>query len=73
MTIDRLGFLGDGLATTEEGEWRVPLALPGERWRVRPEAREGRRRRASALERLGDASADRIEPPCPHFGRCGGC
>jgi len=73
VTIDRLGFLGDGLATTEEGEWRVPLALPGERWRVRPEAREGRRRRASALERLGDASADRIEPPCPHFGRCGGC
>ena len=58
VTIERLGRAGDGLAGAE----RVPFALPGERW----DLGDGPPRR------LTDAPF-RVQPPCRHFGRCGGC
>lgn len=63
LTIAYVGALGDGMA---EGQY-APLTLPGERVRVRPGGE-----RAELLEVL-QASPDRVEPPCPHFGECGGC
>jgi 23S rRNA (uracil1939-C5)-methyltransferase len=45
----------------------VPLTLPGERVRVTGDG--GRRELAEIL----GASPDRVPPPCPHFGVCGGC
>ncbi len=45
--------------------------MPGERVRATPLARRGDGW-ACAAEVL-DASPDRVEPPCPHFGACGGC
>ena len=50
----------------------VPRAIPGERWRVRivkvtKTAVWGRG------EELLEASPHRVEPPCPVFGKCGGC
>jgi len=45
----------------------APLTLPGER--VRAE-RQGDR---AEVEAILQASADRVAPPCPHFGDCGGC
>ena len=45
----------------------VPLALPGERARVRLEGK-----RAELVETL-EASPERAEPICRWFGRCGGC
>lgn len=69
LTIEALGAGGDGIARTASGEAVfVPGALPGERVRVRL---AGRRGRAEAW--LGPASAERADPPCPHFGTCGGC
>jgi 23S rRNA (uracil1939-C5)-methyltransferase len=59
VVIERLGREGDGIA----GALRLPFALPGERWRV-PEAGEAT---------LLDPAPVRVAPPCPHFGRCGGC
>ena len=59
VTIERLGRAGDGLA----GELRLPFALPGERWRIGAEGE------ATLLA----ASPERVAPPCPHFGSCGGC
>ena len=50
----------------------VPLAAPGERVRVRIEREKGRAAwgELTAIERAG---ADRVPPPCPLFGSCGGC
>ncbi len=65
VTIERLGAQGDGLA--EGGRLFVPYALPGERVAVRRLGERG------TVERLLAPSPERIEPVCPHFGRCGGC
>jgi 23S rRNA (uracil1939-C5)-methyltransferase len=50
----------------------VPLAAPGERVRVRIEREKGRAAwgELTAIER---PSPDRVPPPCPVFGSCGGC
>ena len=62
--IDSIGAKGDGVA---EGPVYAPLTLPGER--VRAE-RQGDR---AEVEAILEASVDRVTPPCPHFGDCGGC
>lgn len=62
-----LGGQGDGIAETPSGRVHVPLALPGER--VRGMVSEGR---MTAPEILAPAP-ERVAPPCPHFGACGGC
>jgi 23S rRNA (uracil1939-C5)-methyltransferase len=62
--IDSIGAKGDGMAP---GPVYAPLTLPGER--VRAE-RQGDR---AEVEAILQASADRVTPPCPHFGDCGGC
>jgi 23S rRNA (uracil1939-C5)-methyltransferase len=50
----------------------VPYALPGEE--VTVEILEDKRRFARArLLELHAASPDRVVPPCPFFGECGGC
>ena len=64
LTIETVGGEGDGLAA---GPAFVPFTLPGER--VLAVGGGERRDLAEVLE----ASADRIEPVCPHFGTCGGC
>jgi len=63
-----LGRSGDGLVRHEGETLFVPFLLPGER------AMLGRAGRGHAhIARLIEASAERAAPPCPHFGRCGGC
>ena len=50
----------------------VPFAIPGELIRV--DIVEDRKRFARGrLEEIIEPSPDRVEPPCPHFGTCGGC
>jgi 23S rRNA (uracil1939-C5)-methyltransferase len=67
VTITRIGHRGDGIAQTTGGPVYVPLTLPGESVRI---ARSGKRAR---LEEIVTPSPERTEPPCPHFGTCGGC
>lgn len=50
----------------------VSGALPGERVVVQQVARSPSFDEARTLQVL-QASADRVEPRCPHFGVCGGC
>eukprot|EP01035_Chromulina_nebulosa_P027202 gene27202-35730_t len=64
ITVTGVGAQGDGLAP---GPLFVPLTLGGERVRAR---RDGQR---AELVELVEASAERVAPPCPHFGVCGGC
>jgi 23S rRNA (uracil1939-C5)-methyltransferase len=72
VTIDRLGALGDGIAESEGRRLVVPFALPGEEVAVRVEGRRGDAEVASIVEVL-TPSSHRVNPPCPHFGTCGGC
>lgn len=57
------------MADGPDGPIFVPFTLPGERVRV---AVEPGNDHAGLIEIL-EASPDRIEPVCPHFGSCGGC
>jgi 23S rRNA (uracil1939-C5)-methyltransferase len=63
LTIDAVGAQGDGIA----GKLFVPLTLPGERVRVLAEGDRG------DLQEILTASAERVTPPCAHYGNCGGC
>ena len=63
LTIAHVGHRGDGVA---EGRF-VPYTLPGEVVEV-----EGDEERAAPATILSP-SPDRVTPPCPHFGTCGGC
>jgi len=72
VVIERIGSRGDGIARLGGTPLFVPLALPGERLRVRIDKPRGEGYAARIRDRL-EGSARRAEPPCPHFGRCGGC
>ncbi|KRB40033.1 MAG: class I SAM-dependent RNA methyltransferase [Pseudomonadota bacterium] len=64
VVIEAVGGEGDGIAA---GPLYAPFTLPGERVRL---AAGGERRE---LEAVLEASPQRVVPPCPHFGVCGGC
>ncbi len=72
ITIDRLGGQGDGIAVVEGRTVYVAYGVPGDRLRVRLGKPRGQGLTAAilAVEQAGPA---RREPPCVHFGRCGGC
>jgi 23S rRNA (uracil1939-C5)-methyltransferase len=63
---------GAFLARVEGKALFVPLALPGERVRVRiTENKSGYS--TAELVSIVSASPDRIRPACQYFGTCGGC
>ena len=70
LTVRRLGHRGDGVAETADGPVFVPYTLPGESIEVEHVPGHPDRRH---LLRVEAASAERIDPICPHFGECGGC
>jgi 23S rRNA (uracil1939-C5)-methyltransferase len=70
LTIDHVGHFGDGVALTDGMSLYVPYALGGETVDVLPSPGHLDRR---LLTHVIDASSERIEPFCPHFGTCGGC
>ncbi len=73
LTVTGLTFRGHGIARTAEGQVVfVPYAAPGDVVRARIVESKGDYLRG-AIERVETSSPDRVDPPCPHFGRCGGC
>ena len=72
LTIDDLAFGGEGVARADGYVVFVRGGLPGDRLRVRlgeTRARFGR----GTIEAVLSPSPDRVDAPCPYFGRCGGC
>src|SRR5688572_24170247 len=72
VVIERIIPGGLGLAHADSRTVMVALAAPGDRLRVRVDRVKGNVAFASIVEILEPAPV-RVEPPCPYFGRCGGC
>jgi 23S rRNA (uracil1939-C5)-methyltransferase len=73
VQIDRIGSEGDGVARFADGTpLYLPFTLPGETVIARPLQSRGDGWHAHA-EAIANPSDARVEPPCRHFGRCGGC
>ncbi|MBF0188650.1 MAG: 23S rRNA (uracil(1939)-C(5))-methyltransferase RlmD [Magnetococcales bacterium] len=72
LTINRILPGGQGMGHADGKTVLVPLTAAGDRVRVTPH--RTRKRVVSAhLTEILEPGPDRIEPPCPHYGVCGGC
>ncbi len=72
LTIDDLAFGGEGVGRVDGYVVFVPGGIPGDRLKVRMTESRARYGRA-VIEDVEVPSTDRVTPPCPYFGRCGGC
>jgi 23S rRNA (uracil1939-C5)-methyltransferase len=72
LTVDDLAFGGEGVGRVDGFVVFVRGGLPGDRLRVRIVETRGRYGRA-VIERVESPALERIDAPCPYFGRCGGC
>ena len=72
VRIEKIVPRGPGLAFAENLTVFVPLAVPGDRVRVRIDEIKKRTSFAEIVDVI-EPSPERITPPCPHFGTCGGC
>lgn len=73
VAIRGISSSGSGVGDLPDGRVVfVPLTAPGDVARVRLE-KEHARWAVGTLDRLVEASADRVTPVCALFGRCGGC
>ena len=67
LNIEEMGARGDAVAAGAEGPIYVAYALPGERIEARVAGDRGE------ISTLIAPSPERQDPPCAHFGVCGGC
>ena len=72
VKIERIVPDGFGIGFAENLTFFVPLVAAGDLARVRIERKKGKVAFASLVEIL-EPSKDRVKPPCPYFGVCGGC
>jgi 23S rRNA (uracil1939-C5)-methyltransferase len=72
VEVERILPGGLGLAHADGHTLMVALSAPGDRARVCVRQVRGRVGFASVEELLAPGPA-RVTPPCPYFGRCGGC
>jgi 23S rRNA (uracil1939-C5)-methyltransferase len=78
LNIEKLIYGGDGLArlpADDRGRGKavfIPFVLAGEKIEAAiTEEKPGFARAHAAA--IVEPSPNRVPPPCPHFGRCGGC
>lgn len=68
-----MAFGGNGVGRLENGKvCFVPFVVPGERVTARIRKQKSSFVEAD-LDQVLEPSGDRVEPPCPVFGQCGGC
>ncbi len=70
--VRAIGRGGDAVTETGEGVVLVPGALPGEHIELEPTASK-RGAARGRLRRILRPSEARVDPPCVHAPRCGGC
>ena len=72
IVVDDLAFGGEGVGRLDGYVMFVRGGLPGDRLRVTVTEARGRYGRG-VIDAILSPSPDRVDPPCPYFGRCGGC
>ena len=72
LAIDDLAFGGEGVGRLDGYVIFVRGGLPGDRLRVTLTEARSRYGRGT-IEAVLEPSPDRVAPPCPYFGQCGGC
>jgi 23S rRNA (uracil1939-C5)-methyltransferase len=72
LVVDDLAFGGEAVGRVDGYVLFVRGGLPGDRLRVTVTETRGRYGRGT-IEAVLAPSPDRVEAPCPYFGRCGGC
>src|SRR5574340_10458 len=73
VNIESLAHGGDGVGRLPDGRTAfVAYSCPGDEATVRITTEHPRWVRAT-IEELHVPSPDRVQPPCPYFGTCGGC
>ena len=72
VAIERLAYGGSGFGRINGKACFVPFTAPGDVVTVRIRRETGSYAEAELIELL-ESSPLRVTPPCPHFGRCGGC
>lgn len=70
-TVKALGIDGDGLVEQEGEKYYVPFTAPQDQ--IEFEVLQEKRRTTIQLHQILSPSPHRIEAPCKHFGKCGGC
>jgi 23S rRNA (uracil1939-C5)-methyltransferase len=72
VDIEKLAFGGAGIGRVDGKACFVPYTAPGDRVRARV-VREKRSYLEAELREVLEPGPDRVPPPCPVFGTCGGC
>ena len=72
LTIHDIAFGGKGVGRRDGLVVFVPYTIPGETVTVGI-TRKKKNYAEAALVSVDQPSAERVEPGCPYFGRCGGC
>jgi 23S rRNA (uracil1939-C5)-methyltransferase len=72
LVIEDVAFGGKGVGRAEGKAVFVPFTIDGERVTAQI-VREKKSFAEAELVRVTEASPHRTPPPCPYFGRCGGC
>jgi len=72
FSAEKLVYGGEALGHHQGRAVLVPRALPGERIQVE-ELRTAKGVVRARPLRILSAAPERVDPPCPYFGRCGGC
>lgn len=72
LQIDKLAYGGSGFGRLDGKACFVPFAAPGDLINVRIEKNKSSYSEGVVAE-LISKSKERVEPPCPVFGVCGGC
>jgi 23S rRNA (uracil1939-C5)-methyltransferase len=72
LTIETLSHEGRGIAHHDGRVAFIQGALPGETVEAKIHKRRRQQDEGQALS-IQDPAAERVDPPCPHAGVCGGC